>query len=326
MKIKPESLKQMAALLFGAVALAAYLTHTLTTRSPQSDQVAVNASVHSEIAQVFLLDKELTLIPYTISIDEGLTLEEKITKVLQYMVVGKEPVQGVNGLFSTETIIEKCILDKNQVSLYFNKAIQNYEPKKEMRILEGITWAATQFEGIDEAVIYVDGQLCTHMPQLSTPIPMPLNRQIGINNFENTVNQLHNSFALIVFYTKNIENQTIYIPKTIRTNKEPSLEGKIEAILDDVSVFSQLNQPLYQSGLTLVSAQLEEKKLILEITGSILDEEKKINENLAKSLVLSLAINLEVDEVELKLDGIPVNLNGVNDDPISVDSILINQI
>ena len=44
------------------------------------------------------------------------------------------------------------------------------------------------------------------------------------------------------------------------------------------------------------------------------------------SLLLSIQSSLGVSQVQLQVDGVTVNLSGVNDDPIDLNSLILNQI
>ena len=258
MKIKPETLKQGAALMFGAVALAAYLTTVLWPSRSQPVQTVSGSGGGGDMVQVYLLDEDATLIPYTLGIEEGLDLNQRVAEVLRLMTIGNEPVQGVRGLLPNNAQLENCTLQGSQLSLYFPENFRNYDPKTEMRLLEGLTWAVTQFDEVSEVLLYLAGEPLTHMPQLSTPVPLPLNRQIGINNFENTVNRLHDSHSLTVFYTRQKNGSSVYVPKTLRISNQTSLQDKLSSILSDISVFSQLKQPLAETPLTVLDCALDE--------------------------------------------------------------------
>ncbi len=326
MKIKPETLKQGAALMFGAVALAAYLTTVLWPSHSQPVQTVSGSGGGGDMVQVYLLDEDATLIPYTLGIEEGLDLNQRVAEVLRLMTIGNEPVQGVRGLLPNNAQLENCTLQGSQLSLYFPENFRNYDPKTEMRLLEGLTWAVTQFDEVSEVLLYLAGEPLTHMPQLSTPVPLPLNRQIGINNFENTVNRLHDSHSLTVFYTRQKNGSSVYVPKTLRISNQTSLQDKLSSILSDISVFSQLKQPLAETPLTVLDCALDEGLLTINVSGEILDEEKKVNEELVTSLLLSIQSSLGVSQVQLQVDGVTVNLSGVNDDPIDLNSLILNQI
>ena len=326
MKIKPETLKQGAALMFGAVALAAYLTTVLWPSRSQPVQTVSGSGGGGDMVQVYLLDEDATLIPYTLGIEEGLDLNQRVAEVLRLMTIGNEPVQGVRGLLPNNAQLENCTLQGSQLSLYFPENFRNYDPKTEMRLLEGLTWAVTQFDEVSEVLLYLAGEPLTHMPQLSTPVPLPLNRQIGINNFENTVNRLHDSHSWTVFYTRQKNGSSVYVPKTLRISNQTSLQDKLSSILSDISVFSQLKQPLAETPLTVLDCALDEGLLTINVSGEILDEEKKVNEELVTSLLLSIQSSLGVSQVQLQVDGVTVNLSGVNDDPIDLNSLILNQI
>ena len=66
--------------------------------------------------------------------------------------------------------------------------------------------------------------------------------------------------------------------------------------------------------------------MTINVSGEILDEEKKVNEELVTSLLLSIQSSLGVSQVQLQVDGVTVNLSGVNDDPIDLNSLILNQI
>ncbi len=325
MKIKTETCKQMAALIFGAVAVAAYLM-TVLLPSQSAPTQTVSAPGEGDLVQVVLLDSDATLIPYTLTIESGLDTVARIRKVLDWMTIGHEPVQGARGLLPSAVRLEQCSLSSGQLSLSFSEEFRYYDPKLEMRLLEGITWAVTQFEEVEAVLLYIGDELLTHMPQLATPVPVPLNRQIGINNFENTVSHLHDSDSLTVFYTRQKQGQTLYVPKTLRVSRNLTLLETVERILADLSVLSQLNQPLAASPLQILACYQQEEMLVLDLSGEILDEEKKVNEPLVTSLLLSLNSSLGFEKVLLKVDGVTVNLNGVNDDPIDITSLNPNQV
>lgn len=91
-------------------------------------------------------------------------------------------------------------------------------------------------------------------------------------------------------------------------------------------MFSQLKQPLAETPLTVLDCALDEGLLTINVSGEILDEEKKVNEELVTSLLLSIQSSLGVSQVQLQVDGVTVNLSGVNDDPIDLNSLILNQI
>ena len=91
-------------------------------------------------------------------------------------------------------------------------------------------------------------------------------------------------------------------------------------------MFSQLKQPLAQTPIAVLDCSLDADLLTINVNGEILDEEKKVNEELVTSLLLSIQSSLGVSRVELQVDGVTVNLSGVNDDPIDLNSLILNQI
>ena len=131
---------------------------------------------------------------------------------------------------------------------------------------------------------------------------------------------------MTVFYPRQKNGSSVYVPKTLRISNQTSLQDKLSSILSDISVFSQLKQPLAETPLTVLDCALDEGLLTINVSGEILDEEKKVNEELVTSLLLSIQSSLGVSQVQLQVDGVTVNLSGVNDDPIDLNSLILNQI
>ena len=123
-----------------------------------------------------------------------------------------------------------------------------------------------------------------------------------------------------------VSNSRVYVPKTLRISNQTSLQDTLSSILSDISVFSQLKQPLAQTPIAVLDCSLDADLLTINVNGEILDEEKKVNEELVTSLLLSIQSSLGVSRVELQVDGVTVNLSGVNDDPIDLNSLILNQI
>ncbi|MFR5524773.1 MAG: GerMN domain-containing protein, partial [[Clostridium] innocuum] len=112
------------------------------------------------------------------------------------------------------------------VSLYFDDSLKNYDKENELRILEAITWGATQFHDIEQVKLYLNDKQLTSMPNAQTPIPEILNRSIGINHFETSTTTLHDSASLTVFYTKGTGMNT-WFPKVSRLHRvRGCLEGE----------------------------------------------------------------------------------------------------
>lgn len=321
--------RKQIALVSGAIAMAAYLTTILLPTTNKEKEIVVSgANLSTEMVQIYLLDEEDTLIPYSIAMDLNKSTSEKLKAVLSYMVYGSEPIKGVRGPLAKGVELKKIEFEQKTVLLHFNERFFDYAPNIEMRILEAIAWSATQFKEVDQVKIVVNDSVLTHMPRMNIPIPEKLNRNIGINNFETSSNLLHQSSGITVYYTKEVNEQLCYVPKTKRiASLNLTVEEKVRQIVKSISVSSQLKQPLFVGNVTITSVPfIHEETLVVDVSEGILAEEKVANHLLYEMLVLSLKEITGIDKIQLRVDGVTINLSGANDEAVSVSNIHFNVI
>lgn len=312
--------------LFGAIAVFAYLSIVYFPK-PKEESIAVMEEVNQDQLQIYVLDQDNTLIPMSKPIDAGKTIEEKLTMMVEAMCADqvKDEFTGVLG---TGTKLEKVSVEDSRVSLYFNDQFATYEPSQELRVLEALTWGATQFPEIKDVFLYYKGDMLEQMPLAHTPIPNPLNRSLGINHFESASASLSNSDTITVFYTKEVAGTMYYVPKSKRIEgNHNDMETVVKEVLKDVSVSSSLSSPLYQDNIDIADLPRKEgDKLIVNMSNTLLSGERTAKEEAYEALVLSLSTEFDVAEVQVMVDDNVISLHGSNEEALSVSAMRYNPI
>ncbi|MCI8850213.1 MAG: spore gernimation protein GerM [Erysipelotrichaceae bacterium] len=319
--------RKQVACLFGAIAVFSYLSIHYFSTDDTDESITVMEESESKQLQIYVLDKDNTLIPMDKEIPADLALEEQLKQMIAAMCA--DQVKGeFSGVLGKGTALTKVKVDNGLASLYFNEQLTSYEKEQELQVLEAITWAATQFDEISQVQLYYKDELLHEMPLDHTPIPDPLDRSLGINHFESASASLNNSASIIVYYVKQIDGKDYFVPKSKRiSGNGKDMETVVKEVLKDVSVSSELTAPLYQESISATDLpKQKDNTLIVNMNHALLNDERTAKQSAYEALILSLANNFDVDEVKVYVEDNVVSLHGSNEEAVSVSSLHYNPI
>ncbi len=319
--------RKQVACLFGAIAVFSYLSIHYFSTDDTDESITVMEESESKQLQIYVLDKDNTLIPMDKEIPADLALEEQLKQMIAAMCA--DQVKGeFSGVLGKGTALTKVKVDNGLASLYFNEQLTSYEKEQELQGLEAITWAATQFDEISQVQLYYKDELLHEMPLDHTPIPDPLDRSLGINHFESASASLNNSASIIVYYVKQIDGKDYFVPKSKRiSGNGKDMETVVKEVLKDVSVSSELTAPLYQESISATDLpKQKDNTLIVNMNHALLNDERTAKQSAYEALILSLANNFDVDEVKVYVEDNVVSLHGSNEEAVSVSSLHYNPI
>lgn len=321
-----RSYKQQILMLCGAIAFITYFSIRFMPTT-ETESISVMDEQKQESIQIYVMDEEATLLPLSKEIPAGSAIEDKVKLMLASMC--EDQVSGgFQGLLPTGTKAETVILQDGVLAIHFNETFTSYKKDLELRVLEAVTWGATQFQDVQRVELFVGDQLLSTMPQEQTPIANPLNRGIGINHFESATSSLHDSHTITVFYTKEMNGDSYFIPKSKRiAGDSTNMEVVVTEILKDVSATSQLSQPLYDNHImTSDLPTCEDGVLVVNMNENLLDSDRSAKQVAYESLVLSLATTFQIDQVKVYVEENVITLHGSNEEALSVSSLLYNPI
>lgn len=319
--------KKQIAVLFGAIAMIGYLSVRYFPQEEAVSTPVISTKDETKHMQIYMMDRDQTLVPLSIGVSEEMSEEDKLSLMVSYMS-GKQEIKGFSPLFDKECVLQSASIKNGMVSLYFDDSLKNYKKEHELRVLEAITWGATQFHDIEQVKLFMNEKLLTTMPNAQTPIPDILNRSIGINHFETSTTSLHDSTSLTVFCTKSIEGNAYMVPQSRRVADVQGdvLKTNVEAILSDVSASSNLSQPLYADDIQVDSFDVYDGSLIVNLNNNILASNRSVKQDVYNALVLSLAALPGIEKVEVRVDGVTVSPKDQREDMVSVYALTYNEV
>lgn len=319
--------KKQLLTMFGAIAIITYMSVQNFPELGPKESITVMEELKEEQLQIYVLDKDAALIPMAKKISAGTAIEEKIQQMVEAMCA--DQVQGdFSGVLGKGTKVETVEITGSVAKLYFNEAFATYLPEQELRVVEALVWGTTQFSEIQSIELYYQGERLTQMPLARTPLKDPLDRSIGINHFESASASLHNSATITVFYTKDIDGTTYFVPKSKRIEGDKEdMQTVVKEILKDVSASSSLSQPLYEDNIDIADLPRKEADtLVVNMSNTLLDSDRSAKQSAYEALVLSLSTNFDAERVMVYVDENVVSLHGSNEEALQVSSLSYNPI
>lgn len=191
-------------------------------------------------------------------------------------------------------------LESGLLSLNFSKELLNVEIGKEFNMIESIVYSLTEFDYINEIMIYVEGNKLTKIPGSDKYLPEILDRSIGINNIY-SISSIKNTSTVTIYYLNSINNYLYYVPITKTINSNIS---KIEIIVDELKA-NDLDNPnlkrYIDASVELNSYVINENEINLEFKNLIFSQfnEKDITDEARYALTYSIQDSFNVQKVNI---------------------------
>ena len=262
-------------------------------------------SVHE--APIYLINPE----EYVVRTNIATTSEDTLTLVkemIDALTEGSAKEEYISEHFSTVipkgTTVIDLSLENGLLKIDFSKDILNVSKDREEKLIESLVYTLTEIEGIDEIMIFVEGEKLDVLPQSNIKLPNTLDRSYGINKIYDITN-LKDLTKTTIYYIGEFNDLVYYVPVTRLENDTG--KDKIEIIIDELK-----SSPIYEtnlmsylaSSIELESYEELENQVTLSFNNAIFDDfnEQNILEEVKYSISLSIQDTLNVEEVIFKVD------------------------
>lgn len=253
----------------------------------QSDEEVISEDIY--VKSVVFKDQDNDLIPVSMNFYSETEIEESIRNRFEVMKSNEFEKDGLYPIFSDKLKIQSVEINDHILTIDFNNELYNNNNALDM--LEALTYTMTDYEDIQQLKITIDGENVSYIPNSTIPLSS-LTRDLGLNNFEETSQLLHQTIPVMVYHEKNIHNNSYYVPTTMRIDENESLKSQVQTILSYV-----------QSKIHLLDASLDNGVLTIELDSNILLDNENIDRSLEDLIILSLSSLEDVENVEIKING-----------------------
>ncbi len=252
-------------------------------------------------APIFLLDSKnyLAETDIVVSTKDTEKLSRELLEVLIKDGVNESKIpSGFRSFISSETKINSVSFENGVLKVDLSKELLDTTKDLEEKIVESIVYTLTNIDGIEQVLIYIDGEILTKLPQTNILLPSVLDRSFGINK-EYDITSFKNINEVTVYYVNEYNDKTYYVPVTKYLNDD---REKIVIIIDELTT-----SPIYTSNLMsflnsntrLLESSIEDDTMHLTFNDYIFNDidKKNILEEVIYTINQSISDNYDVKNV-----------------------------
>lgn len=256
-----------------------------------------------EKSTIFLLDSYNMLGRSEVVVVSGKNdIESRAKELLNILIQGgnsedKLP-NGFKAILPNETKILSLNYDNSLIKVNFSKELLDIDESMEEKMIEAIVYTLTSIDGVEQIIIYVEGDILTKLPKTKINLPSTLDRSFGINK-EYDITSMKNINMVTVYYINKYNDNYYYVPVSKFVNDD---REKIKIIIDSLSSYPIYNNNLmsflnYNTKLLSTTQDLETMRL--EFNSYIFSDydNKKILEEVIYTISLSVEDNYDVNEL-----------------------------
>ena len=122
--------------------------------------------------RIYLVANDKTTVPLTVKTKKRNTIGENLKDLFNLLKTdSKANTNSIKGIVPAETKVNAIEVFNDELILDVSEEFLNYEPTKEVNILESLVYTFSEFPSINMLSIYVNGEKLEKMPQKNTLVP-----------------------------------------------------------------------------------------------------------------------------------------------------------
>ncbi len=276
--------------------------YTLDNIKEELNYVDRNAST----SIIYLYDKSDLLARTSIQID-GTKIEDKaknlITALIKESALTDKIPSGFKQVLPASTKILSIGLEDKTLKINFSGDLLNVSAKEEEHVIEALVYTLTNIDGVDNIILYIDGDILTSLPQSKKNLPATLNRAYGINK-QYDLTSFKDVMGVTVYYVGKYNDDYYYVPVTKYLN---SSKDKIKVIIEELASGPSYGSNLMSflnSNTKLLATEQDVNTMHLVFNNYIFSDmsEENILEEVLYTINLSIADNYDVEEVIFEVE------------------------
>lgn len=276
--------------------------YTLDNIKEELSYVDRNAST----SIIYLYDKSDLLARTSIQID-GTKIEDKaknlITALIKESALTDKIPSGFKQVLPASTKILSIGLEDKTLKINFSVDLLNVSAKEEEHVIEALVYTLTNIDGVDNIILYIDGDILTSLPQSKKNLPATLNRAYGINK-QYDLTSFKDVIGVTVYYVGKYNDDYYYVPVTKYLN---SSKDKIKVIIEELASGPSYGSNLMSflnSNTKLLATEQDVNTMHLVFNNYIFSDmsEENILEEVLYTINLSIADNYDVEEVIFEVE------------------------
>lgn len=282
---------------------------------PSTDELDLTGNLNQELSyvdneiqthEIFLLDSYNYLARTQVVVSET-EIEKKALELINILITGgsgesKVP-NGFKAILPSETKVLSIEYSDGVLKVNFSSELLEVKESYEEKVVEALIYTLTSIDGVENIIIYVEGEVLNKLPKTGINLPSTLNRKYGINK-QYDIDSTNNICNVTVYYLSKYNDDTYYVPVTKYMNDD---REKVKIIIEELTSSSVYNSNLMSylnSNTKLLATNETIDKLDLNFNSYIFNnyDEKDILEEVIYTIGLSIKDNYDVKEVNILVE------------------------
>ncbi|MCP8967350.1 GerMN domain-containing protein [Ectobacillus ponti] len=259
--------------------------------------------------ELYLMDKNGYVVPQTVELPAAQG-NAYMKQALEYLVkdgpVSNLLPNGFQAVLPANTVVKGVDIKDGTAVADFSDDFKKYKKEEERKIVESITWTLTQFKGVKQVKLRINGQDVAKMPVNNTPVN-GLSRADGINFDDEQVADVMNTKPVTLYFVAQNNKQVYYVPVTrrIAADTDDKVKAVIQELVKGPSHRSTLVSEFNSDARLISDPKFENGKVTLNFNENIYGSVGKniISDHVLNSLVLSLTEQRGIEGVAIQVNG-----------------------
>lgn len=282
---------------------------------PSTDELDLTGNLNQELSyvdneiqthEIFLLDSYNYLARTQVVVSET-EIEKKALELINILITsgsGESKVpNGFKAILPSETKVLSIEYSDGVLKVNFSSELLEVKESYEEKVVEALIYTLTSIDGVENIIIYVEGEVLNKLPKTGINLPSTLNRKYGINK-QYDIDSTNNICNVTVYYLSKYNDDTYYVPVTKYMNDD---REKVKIIIEELTSSSVYNSNLMSylnSNTKLLATNETIDKLDLNFNSYIFNnyDEKDILEEVIYTIGLSIRDNYDVKEVNILVE------------------------
>ncbi len=241
---------------------------------------------------IYLLNDDNLLVKTNIFLDKN----KKIENIIKYLTISNNKTpSGLKAYLPKNIKLINYFIGNNTLTVNLSKEFMNTN-NLDLQVT-GLVYSLLELNDIDNIKIQVEGKQLDNYNKL-------LNRNLGINN-KYLFNNRYNISKVIVYYIDKIGNKEYYVPVTKYVN---DTRNKVEIIVDELKLSDNNLISYLNDNVKLLNYREEANVLFLNFNNYLLDQNKKIYNEILNTIAYSIFDNYDVNVVCFEINSKRVDL------------------
>lgn len=241
---------------------------------------------------IYLLNDDNLLVKTNIFLDKN----KKIENIIKYLTISNNKTpSGLKAYLPKNIKLINYFIGNNTLTVNLSKEFMNTN-NLDLQVT-GLVYSLLELNDIDNIKIQVEGKQLDNYNKL-------LNRNLGINN-KYLFNNRYDISKVTVYYIDKIGNKEYYAPVTKYVN---DTRNKVEIIVDELKLSDNNLISYLNDNVKLLNYREEANVLFLNFNNYLLDQNKKIYNEILNTIAYSIFDNYDVNVVCFEINSKRVDL------------------